>query len=349
MPDLAKIEAVATKLEGAEPASDPTTASPDGGSGAGPAPSDSASGGDGSTGPATEGAGTAAPDTATLQAKLQADRERREAKARRKKIADDEAAAKKAREEAEADRKAAAEKAAKLGKGTPWREHLEALGLKPTEVFREMQQEALKAGTPEAQIEAMGRAFQEQLQALEEKLSASEKSREEERTQREEESKKAANERAAREFQSDFHQATQDERFAPLLDEYPAEKLFRIVDHLKENPAQLFQAADRLGVRLQDDGGSFTMFDIFNVCLAEQTAHRAHAEEMQRRKQSAAPQTSQAGPKQPPSVKPTVNGTAVKNAGALGNQIATDRASEAGAPPRESRADRVKRLGEKYG
>lgn len=90
------------------------------------------------------------------------------------------------------------------------------------------------------------------------------------------------------------------------------------------------------------------MQDIFNVCLKTQERHRAYQEE-QRRKKGAAPQTSQAAEQRPEVKTRSVNGTVErKPPTVIGNDIATDRAAD---PPRrrESREERLRRLGDKFG
>lgn len=346
MPDLAKIEAVAAKLAESEPAPENTGAAspPDGVSEAGSAPAEAGSAGDATAPEATPPAG-ASIDHGALRAKLEADRARREEKARRKRLEEEESAIKKAREEAEAEKA----KWAGLGKGKTFLETIKELGHDPLKTFEEMKTEALKAGTPEAKLEAMERAWQARVDALETKLTDFQKEREEERQTAEEERKQYESERSHQAFVSDFQRGVGEERFAPLVDEYEPADLFRIVSALKENPPHLFEQAQNLGVELTSADGSFTMIDILNVCLKTQQRHQARLEE-QRRKKSAAPQTSPAGPKQPPAAtKPTVNGTAERNAEtSLGNQLAATRAADA-SPRKESREQRLARLASKYG
>lgn len=355
MPDLAKIAAVATKLnlppEGAEPAPENAAAPPDGASGAGSAPADGA---DGATPNLDEGTGGGKPGTspgaaidhAALARKLAADRARREEKTRRKRIEDDEAAARKAREEAESERS----KWANAGKDRPFLDVIKDAGRDPREVFEAMKDEALKAGTPEAKMEAMDRAWKARIDAMEAKLQASEKAREEERKEREEQQRQIGVERANAAFVSDFRSSIEDAKFTVLVDEYPPEKLLGIAGALRENPEYFFGQAKDLGVELTDPDGTFNMIDILNVMLKTQQRHQAYQEE-QRRKKSAAPQSSPAGPQQPPAAtKQTVNGTAERKAGnALGNQLAATRAADPASPKKETREERLKRLGDKYG
>lgn len=347
MPDLAKIEAVAEKFAGAEPAPDPSAAAPpDGtGSGAGSAPADAATDGGGAAPadpPASPGATTFS--AAEVRAKLEADRQRRAERARAKQAEEDRAAAKRAREEAEAERA----KFKDLGKGKSFLETIKELGKDPREAFEEMKREALLAGTPEGKIEALQRAFDQRLEALDAELKAEKEARAAERTAREAEQKRIAEEQQQAAFVSDFKRAYQDPRFESLATEYPPERLHAIVASLATHPDTLFDHAAELGVDLTSDDGSFTMIDIFNVCLKTQERHQAYADE-QRRKREAAPQTSQGGQQRPEAKKPPVNGTVERKAATvIGNDVATERASD---PPKrkESREERLRRLGDKYG
>jgi hypothetical protein len=136
---------------------------------------------------------------------------------------------------------------------------------------------------------------------------------------------------------------------------------------MRDNPPYLLQQAKGLGVRLAweeqaaarlaagedltDEEPTFTMLDILNVLKATQQRHFARLEE-QRRKKTAAPQTGPGAPaKQAPvAIRPTVNGTAERNAGtSLGNQLAATTAAEGASLKGMSREEKLKRLGEKYG
>lgn len=337
MPDLAKIQAVTAKLEASSAEANPapevdSAAPPDGSaSGAGSAPAE------GSPAPAKT------IDHDELAAKLQADRDRRAARQARKQAEED-------RKQAEADRKAAAEEKAKLaaiGKDKPWKEALTEMGRDPSQVWEEMRKEALTAGTPEAMIEQMGRKFTADLQAEREKREAIEKQLEDERKQRDEE-KTAAEQRAeAATFERDFQRGLGEEKYAPLLDEYEPQQLFRLAHGLYKAPENLYAWADHLQVPLTDPNGQFTMVDILNVMTALQARHRGYQE--QRRNKNAAPQSQPGQEKPAEAKKPTVNGTAARNAGStLGNQLAATRATDAAPPPRENREQRIKRLEAKY-
>jgi len=347
MPDLAKITAIETKLNAeAEPAPETNAAPPpDGGSsGADSAPAD----GGASAGGSPPGAGEPSPgapiDHDKLREKLERDRERREERARRKKLEEDSAAAAKAREEAEA----AKAKYANLGKGKPFLETIKELGLDPRQTFEQMREEALKAGTPEAKLEAMERAWQTRLEGIEQALSDERKAREDERKAIAEERKQSQARAAHEAFVTDFRQTIADPRFESLTEEYEPAQLFPLVQSFKANPPSLFEQAKTVGVQLTRDDGRFTMVDILSVLKATQDRHFARLEE-QRRKKSAAPQTSQAAPQQAPTSKPTVNGTAERNAGnSLGNQLAATRAADPSAR-KESKEERLRRLGAKYG
>jgi hypothetical protein len=365
MPDIAKIEAVAAKLEpseGAEPAPETAAAPPVGGpSGAGSAPAESTN--KGQADPSSSGATI---DHAEIERKLQADRERREEKERRKQARADQEAAKKEREEAAADRKAAAEERArlgKIGKGTPWKEALREMGRDPTEVFREMQTEALKEGTPEAQVAKLQELFAAEMESVRAELKAEKEAREADRKQREDEreqERKFASERA---FAHDFERTASEPDYEDLLDEYPRERLFRIVQGQRDNPEAFMAHARSMGILLEwerriangedltDDERGFTMVDILNVLKETQRRHFERLEE-QRRKKTAAPQTATGAPatKAPVASRPTVNGTAERKAASLGNQLAATTAAGTTNPLKGiSREEKVKRLGEKYG
>ena len=350
MPDLAKIQSIESKMNaGPEPAPESAAAPPpDGGSsGSGSAPA---------TQPG-EGAATGAPDDpggqprvatidhAALRAKLKADRERREDRERRKRREAEDATAKKDREEA------AAEKAkwTSLGKDKPFMEGLKEAGRDPLQTYKEMQAEALKAGTPEAKMEAMERASDARFAALQKELEAERAERKAEREAAAAERKAAAERAQAHAFEREFDQGMRDPKYETLTDEYTPAQLFGLAQTLSKNPDYFLEQAADHGVGLTIDDGTFTMGDILSVLKATQDRHNARLEE-QRRKRTAATQTSPAGPQHPPAAtKPTVNGTAARNAGnAMGNQLAATVAAEP-APRKESREERVKRLGARYG
>jgi hypothetical protein len=324
---------------GAEPAPDAPVAPPGGTSGAGSAPADVETSAvqSGET-PASPGATI---DHAALQAKLQHDRKLRQAKALRRK-------SKEESEAAAASRKEADEAKAKwtgLGKDKSWLEAVREAGHDPRKVYEEMQAEARKAGTPEAQLEAMGKAFEAKLSAaLDEHVSPLKKTIEEITAERDE--LKAKSE--AQGFVGDFQRALSVGKFQPLLEEYEPEDLFRLATSLRKNPGRLIESAKSLKVPLTSDDGSFSMLDIFNVMHATQAAHR---EKLQRRNQSAAPHTSQAGQQQPPQAKPPVNGTVERKAEVttIGNDLAASSATEADKLKTMSRSQRVAYLAKKYG
>lgn len=375
MPDLAKIEAVAAKLgpsEGAESASETAAAPPAGGpSGAGSAPADGGASPTQSGETALKDPSPGAPNTASeIERKLAADRARRAEKARRRQADEDATAAKKAREEAEQAKKdAEAERAkfANLGKGRPFLETIRELGLDPRQTFEAMREEALKAGTPEARFEAMEKAWGARFESMDAALKSEREARENERKEREAERSREQQTNAERGFQHAFEKGISDSRYESLLEEYPAEHLFGIVKTQRDNPEAFLAHARATGVRLQweehaaarmaagedltDEEPTFTMLDILNVLKATQDRHFARLEE-QRRKKQAASQTAPEAPakKAPVATRPTVNGTAERNAGSsLGNNIAATTAAGEAPKPRASREEKVKRLGEKYG
>lgn len=282
---------------------------------------------------------TNAPDESELRAKLERDRERREAKAAIRK-AKEEAAARARLEKELADERAKRESL----KGKPWLERLKEEGEDPRKVFEAMRDEALKAGTPEARIEAMEKAYQARLDAIEAQVKS-------ERDAREQERQAFARERAERAFERDFSEALKIHGVQPLLDEYEPEDLLPIVRALRDDPDALHAHAERLGVDLgvdlTDPDAQFNILHIFQVLRAQHDAHHA---KRQRRTQQAAPQTSQPGTQPAEAKKPTVNGTEARNAGTtLSNDLA---ASAASTPPDhsgESHKDRLKRLAEMFG
>lgn len=282
---------------------------------------------------------TTAPDEGDLRAKLERDRERREAKQAKRRLADEESARKRLEQQLkERDERDAARKT------KPWLERIKEDGEDPRKVFEEFKAEAIKAGTPEAQLEAFTKAYEAKLAKVEAKLAESEKARE----QREQAIAKAEADRA---FQGDFHRALKIPDFAPLLEEYPdPDDIYPLVKHFGEHPDQLFAQADRLGVDLgldlTDPDVEFNMLHIFQVLRAQQDAHNAKKQRLTKR---AEPPPSQ--PAQPAEAKkPTVNGAEARKAGTtIGNDLA---ASSGGAPPDASHEDhksRLKRLIDKYG
>lgn len=343
---IAKYEAAdAAQSAGAEPAPEasPGAPLPEGASsGAGSASVDATT--DGSSKPAPE-----SPAEATnhdvLEAKLKADRNRRQSKVEKHRIRLERERQEQITQKLEADRKEAEAAKAKwstLGKDKPWIEALREAGRDPAEVFKEMQSEALKAGTPEAKIEALQKAWDLRHETLAKELA-------EERQARAKERADAAAEREAAMVVSDFKQAVVDERFGSLLDEYDPPQLFQFADTLRQRPAYLMQQARELGVNLTSSDGSYNMMDILSVMKA--SADRVQARREQRRTQRAAPQTSTADPKQSPEVsKPTVNGTAERKAGnTIGNDLAASRASEAEQLKNMTREQRSKYLQRKHG
>ena len=282
---------------------------------------------------------TNAPDESELQAKLERDRERREARSAIRRAKEESAA------RAKLERELADERAKREAwQKKPWKERLLEDGADPRKVFEEMRDEALKAGTPEARMEAMEKAYQARAEAVEAKLAEIEKAREDEQ-------KTIATERAERAFERDFTEAIKIPGVAPLLEEYEPEDLLPIVRTLRDDPETLFAHAERLGVDLgfdlTDPDASYNIIHIFQVLRAQHDAHHA---KRQRLRQSAEPHTSQSGSQPTEAKKPTVNGTEARNAGTtVSNDLA---ASSGGAPPDhagESHKDRIRRLTEMFG
>lgn len=341
----AKLEAADAAAAGAEPAPDANAVAPQHGdaSGAGSVPADATGGTGGQSGAGPSPAGATTHDV--LEAKLAADRNRRLTKGEKRAARLEREKQQQITAKLEADQKEAAaskEQWKNLGKGKSWLETLKEAGRDPRQVFEEMRTEALKAGTPEARIEAMEKAvlqFQE----------STEKALKEERDERQREREAAQRERQQAIFVDDFRQGIARPEFAPLLDEYEPPQLLRFCEQLRQTPDYLMQEAKKLGVRLTGDDGTFNMIDILSVMKASVDAVIARRE--QRRTQSAAPPSSTAAPTQAPAAtKPTVNGTAARTAGnTIGNDLAASRASEAEQLKGMTREQRSKYLQRKYG
>jgi hypothetical protein len=253
------------------------------------------------------------------------------------------AEARTAAEQAAADRKEAAAERAKyeaLRTGT-FKETLEALGRDPREVFKEMQREAIEAGTPEGEIRKMRADFERQMG---EKLKPLQETIDELKRQNEdllEERRRINAEQARQAFFADFDASVKDAKWVDLRIEYGDKRLYRLVEGMKDNPNALRQHARELGVKLTYGDGRFNMQDIFNVLDA---AHKAHdTEKKQRRDQMQAPTASQGAPPQAPANAKTVNGTAERRnaANPLGNDTA---ATNASAPVKAARLSKQGRI-----
>lgn len=267
-------------------------------------------------------------------AKLRAENDARESARRAREYEE------RAKTDAEA---AAAEKAkyAGLRNGT-FLETVKALGLDPRQTFEEMKDEALKAGTPEAQLQRMQQQFDAQIAEAKAKIEKLEKEREEERQKRE------ATERQAR-FDYEFKRDIADEALRDLRIEYDDEQLADMAWALAHDRARMLSHAKRLNVQLTRSDGRYSMKEILTVLS------RAHAEhedsKKQRRERLQATIPSQAAPQQAPANAKTVNGTAEKrNAGnPLGNEAATSRSPDPKSTEKrrysdEERRQRVQRL-----
>ena len=335
---IAKHEAPA----GAEPAPDATVAPPGGASGVGSAPADvDASAPAQPAGDASASPGAPTIDHEVLQAKLAHDRRLRQAKALKRKAREESEAAEKARKEAEEAQK----KWTGIGKDKTWLEAVKEAGHDPRKAFAEMQAEARRAGTPEAQMEAMGKAWEAKLAQWEtEKLQPLQKTLEEITAERDQLRKQTAEQG----FESELQRGLSLERYQPLLEEYDPPQLLGYAKMFRDDEVKFFTTAKAHNVPLTSADGSFTMIDILNVLHAVQSAHQARVQ--QRRSQSAAPHTSQAGQPQPPQAKPPVNGTVERNAGTttIGNDLATSTATEADQLKGMTRQQRVAFLERKY-
>lgn len=279
---------------------------------------------------------TAAPEAAAdpaakhtlLEEKLAAVREQRRgvrAEAER---------ARREREAAEADRKAAAEERAKydgLKNGT-FLETMKALGHDPRQAFEEMKQEAIEAGTPEAQLRRMQENFDRQLKAAVEPL---QKSVEDLKKERDDLQKN----QFAMAVQADFSRAVEDEAFVDLRIEYDDQQLFAIADQLREAPARFHALRKQLQVPLTREDGKFTMRDILQVLKAKQAEHERGKQARSAKLRPAV--TQQAA--QAPADSRAVNGTTDRR-NPLGNNLAADRASTTSSAPRPTRQQKIQKL-----
>lgn len=327
MPNVEAVIAKHNASPTAESAPEASSAPPAGTSGADSAVADVEAAG-GNQSPASPTATNAAsPDHDQLRAKLAHDRKLRSAKQLKREAKVD-------REAAAAARKAAEDDAAhwkSLGKDKSWLDAVKASGRDPREVYAEMQKEALKAGTPDAQIEAANA----RIAALEKKISDDAETT---KKANEERSKKESATAQQRAFATDFQRGMGDPRFAPLLEEYEPAQLFAVADSLRSDPRRLFTQAGSLSLSLTHDDGTYTMLDILNVMRATQAAHH---EGMQRRKTNAASQSSTAAPKQAPAARPPVNGTVAREADPV---TITNDLADSNASAREQREAKLRKM-----
>ncbi len=336
MPDIAKLDTVIAKHDapptGAEssPDADAGRSPPGAASGEDSAPAELAS----ALGPADTSVPDPAAEERSQRLALQAAKLQR---LKQKNAAARELARVRELEEkaAEASKSAAEERErwAKLGKDGSFLEAIKAAGRDPREVFEEMQQEALRAGTPEAQLasvrEALEKDFASKLEPLQKQLAeiAAERDALRQRTEQ-------------HAFESDFRGTIADDAYAPLREEYPREgTLLAIAASMRDNPELLYRQAEAVGVDLTRRGGRFTMRDILDVLRATQAEHEA---QKMSRTGPAAPLAPAATPAQR-----IVNGTAERRGGTfLGNDLASETATER---PRMTRAQRVERAIKKFG
>jgi hypothetical protein len=297
---------------------------------------------------ATQQAAAASPEATTtemeaerlrhqlLEEKLAAVRE--ENRLRRERLEAETAAARRAREEADADRQAAAAERAKyegLGKKGSIKDTISTLGLDPRETWELMKAEALEAGSPEAverrlkeHLAARDEAFKKQLEEsvapLKQTIEALQKERDD-----------LARQTFEAQFTNDFQREVA--RYESIRLEYDDTDLLKLARYLRDNPQEYHTHRKAAGLTPLSRG--FTMTDILDVLKATQEKHERERKERESKLRPA--DTAAASP----SAK-TVNGTTEKrNAGsALGNDMATSRASSTAAKPRESWNQRVRRL-----
>ncbi len=251
-----------------------------------------------------------------LQEKLREARERRQAQRVR-------AEALSSKAQAEADRKAAADERAKweaLRSGN-FKDAITAMGRDPGEVFREMQEEAKAAGTPEAVQKRMLDMFERQMREKVEPLKQEIEDLKAERAQL------AVREETSR-FRSEFQRVIIDDQYQSLREEYDDGEILDFAFSVKDD--------------LTKAGKRFTIIDVLSVLKSAQDEHNAKKEARRTRLQTA----KQSPAAQAASEKPTVNGTAERrNAGTtLGNHLASERASGSSGSPRQTRAERIRRM-----
>lgn len=275
-----------------------------------------------------------------LEEKLAALRE--ENRLRREKLEAETAAAQRAREEAEADRKAAAAERAKfegLGKKGAIKDTLAALGIDTRDHFEAMKAEALEAGSPEAVERRLRERLEAEREAIKRELEESVGPLKQTIEQLQKERAELAKQAAEAHFESDFQAKVT--KYDTLRVEYEDAELLDIARRFRDNPERLYAQAELVGLTLPPK--SFTMDHILGVLRATQEQHERKRQERQAKLQPAET------PKAPSNGAPkTVNGTTEKrNAGsALGNDLASSRASGAPEKPRLTWDQRVSKLAE---
>lgn len=260
---------------------------------------------------------------ALIRERLAEQRERREAT----KLS---AQAKADREEAARDREAAKGDRSKweaLKQGS-FREGIAALGRDPSEVFAEMQREAIEASTPEAEIKRMRADFERQIG---EKLAPLQETIESLKAEKVEANAVAYHHALT----SAFSQEAQDPEFVGLRTEYEDSALLGYVQEFDRNPDSFYAAAKAYGVRLTDPSQGFTMREILTVLKAAQDAHDQGKTARRARLQPQAHQAASSAPTR------TVNGTAERrNAGStIDPDLAGERAST--SDRKLSRSERI--------
>lgn len=249
----------------------------------------------------------------------------------------DDKAAQRARKEAEklrAEAESEKEKLTKSLRSGTFLETVKALGLDPSQAFREMQDEAVKAGTPEAQMRVMQERFEAEIKATRAELEAEKKAREERDKAEEEERQRQRSRAMDQRFTEDFSRTVKAPAFGDLLDEYGDDRLLRLADNLRRDTDSAIDAASQLGVRLTDPARGLTMTEILSVLAAAQRQHEAQ-KNARRTARTGAPQTEPVP--HPGAQQATVNGTTDRrNAepSTIGNNIATATASAGKAPLR---------------
>lgn len=283
-----------------------------------------------------------------LREKLRETRERVQARGLGRKAREQAQRAAALAQQAQADRdQAAADRArwADLGKSGNIIDTLKETGRDPAEVFKQMQAEALRAGTPEAQIEALAKRFESELSEVKKENQALRKERERDEAKRQSDAFESK-------FAADFKRVVADDAYGELRDEYGDDRLLQLVSGFRDAPEEVKVAeAKRVGVRLTSPERGLTMKEILSVLKAIQGEHDSGKATRRAARTAANPSQSD---QQPDTEKPTVNGTAERrNADkttTIGNDLASQRASGGKAPIKGTTAaqrvrERARRLG----
>lgn len=281
-----------------------------------------------------------------LAEKLKQTRERNTAKGERARARAEREEADHIRREAEARAKEIDEQRAtwtELGKSGNILETLKAAGRDPREVFEQMKAEAIREGTPEAQIAAVTSKFEKALTDANAKIDQLTKERDEERRQ-------TAAQALEQRFAADFTKSVDDPAYDGVRDEYGDDRLLTLARNFRDMPTKAqVDLATSLGVRLTNPRDGVTMKDILSVLKAAQDEHdkARDGRRAARTASRATPPATQAG-----SDKPQAPGASAKTKAApavIGNSLAASEANGGPAPGKGATAsarirDRARRL-----